>query len=561
MLFPQLVLIGVKSMIELNIINFILIDNHKFTMKEGLTSVTGETGAGKSIVFEAIRFLSGSRASSSVIKKGKDFAEINATLNLSIFPQMKKIVEDLDLNIEDDEIFIRRKMTSQGKGSVFINGTKISVAQLKEIGELLFVIVGQHDAHLLAKADYQLSLIDDFGQLKKEKDKVLSSYKKVKLVEKSLQEAIDKQESLSSQKQLLEYQVAELEKLAPVEGDYSSLEKEFKTLSNATELSQAFLATSDALSGNKGAINAIKNGLVELSKFQDIEDVSSIMEILENSKLDLEEAANDSLLLGNQISFDQERYSLVENRMGTYYTLGKRLACKPELLHIKYEDLSEQLSQISSIDIDSIKERLNETKEVYFKHAGVLSKARVKASIKFSKKINEILLNLNMRKDSFSISIEQTGKISPKGEDLATFMLQSNAESVRSPLVTSASGGELSRITLAINTIISSTYNLKRFHMFDEIDTGVSGKTAGYIGNLLKEMAQNYPVICITHIPHVAGMAKQQLHVDKKDTKEKTITSLVELKPNDRELVIASLLFGNDFNTEQLKQAKILLAA
>jgi DNA repair protein RecN (Recombination protein N) len=548
-------------MISLSIVNFILIDNHKFTINNGLTSVTGETGAGKSIVFEAIRFLSGQRSGVSIIKKGKEFSEISATVSLDDFPQLQEFVDELDLHVEDQEIFLRRKINSQGKSTAFINNVKINISKLKVIGEKLFVIVGQHDAHLLSNADYQLSLIDSFGTHQDKIDLVSKAYNSVKLTQKLLQEAEKKQVDLSSEKQLLEYQVAELEKLSPKDGEYPELEKEYKILSNATELSTAYLNASNMISGNKGVITNLKGAIVELGRFSDIEEASNIIKILENSKLDLEEASNDSSYLGNSITFEPDRYKFLEDKIGTYYALGKRLGVPPTSLHLKELELVEKLNDISSIDIDSIKIQLERDKANYYSCSSALSKIRNKVTKDFSKEINVILENLKMRKDSFSVQMETLDKISRKGTDKVTFMLQSNAESDIAPLVISASGGELSRITLAINTINSTAINLKRFHMFDEIDTGVSGETAGYIGDLLKKMALSYPVICITHIPHVAGMANQQLHVVKKDTLDKTITSLVELNEDERKKVIAILLFGNNYNNEQLKQAEVLIAA
>lgn len=548
-------------MIDLNIVNFILIDNHKFSLKNGLTSVTGETGAGKSIVFEAIRFLSGARSGVRLIKKGKSFSEITATVKLSDFPQLAEFVDELDLEVENNEIFIRRKINTQGVSSVFINGVKITVSKLKLIGEKLFVIVGQHDAHLLSNSDYQLSLIDSFGKHHNEIKLVSDCYASVKKIEKHLAESEKKQLDLSSEKQLIEYQVAELDKLNPIEDEYPLLEKEYKILSRATELSGAYLASSESISGNKGAINNIKSALVELGRFSDIEEAAEIMKILENSKLDLEEAANDARHIGNSISFEPERYSFLENKIGTYYALGKRLQVKPEILHLKHIELAEKLKDIASIDIDSIKEKLEEEKSKYYVLSDTLSTIRSKVSIEFSGGMNIILENLKMRKNAFRVEIEKTKRIHKSGMDKITFMLKSNAESDVAPLVVAASGGELSRITLAINTINSSSLNIKRFHMFDEIDTGVSGETAGYIGDLLLTMAKSYPVICITHIPHVAAMATQQLHVIKKDTTDKTVTSLVELNDKDRKNIIAILLFGNNYNSEQLKQATSLLVA
>lgn len=548
-------------MINLNIVNFILIDNHKFCIKDGLTSVTGETGAGKSIVFEAIKFLSGQRTGTNIIKKGKDFSEISATISLKDFPQLQCFIDELDLNVEDDEIFIRRKITNQGKGSAYINNTKINISKLKEIGEQIFVIVGQHDAHLLSSQDYQLSLIDSFGKHTSEMDAVAASYSEIKRLQKHLEESEKKQLDLSSEKQLLEYQIAELDKLQPKEDEYPELEKEYKILSNATELSTAYLAASDYLSGSKGAIYQIKNALVDLGRFNDLDDASNIIKILESVKIDLEEASNDVSHLGNSITFDEERYKFLDDRMNTYYALGKRLGTAPNELHIKHYELINKLNDIASIDIDSIKEELEKEKANYFTLAKELSRARSSSLIKFSEEINDILINLKMRKNSFSVNMEDTQKINKKGVDKITFMIQSNAESEVAPLVTSASGGELSRITLAINTINSSSLDIKRFHMFDEIDTGVSGETAGYIGNLLKDMAKSYPVICITHIPHVAGMANQQLHVVKKDSEDKTLTTLEELNSEDRKTVIATLLFGGNYTQEQLIQAETLLAA
>lgn len=550
-----------KFVLELSIENFILIDSHKFTIKKGLTSVTGETGAGKSIVFQAIKFLSGEKSGSQYIKKGKDYSEISATLSLIDFPQLSEVIDDLDLNVEDNEIFIRRKVTSQGRSSAFINNVKINISKLKEIGKLIFVIVGQHDAHLLSSPEYQISLIDSFGKYKNELKEVDLLYKEIKTTEKLLQESEKKQNDLSSEMQLLEYQIQELNKLEPKEDEYAELEKEYKILSNATELSAAYFSTADSLSGNKGAISQIKNALSEIGNFSDIQEASLIIDVLEAAKIELEEAANDASYLANKISFDQERYSYLNDRINTYYTLSKRLAVKPEDLSEKHLELIQRLNDIQSIDIDSIREKLKKDKENYFSSAKKLSKLRVKNAISFSNEINKILENLKMRKDSFSVNVEYIEKISSKGADKITFMIQSNAESERAPLVESASGGELSRVTLAVNTINASSLKIKRFHMFDEIDTGVSGETASYIGNLLRDMSKSYPVICITHIAHVAGMADNQLHVVKRDTKDKTVTTLDSLSEEDRKGVIATLLFGSKYTNEQLVQAEKLLVA
>lgn len=547
-------------MISLCISNFILIDKHTFSLDPGLTSVTGETGAGKSIIFEAIRFLSGERAGVSIIKKGRDFAEITATMLISDFPQLSEFIDEFDLSVDNDEIFIRRKINKQGKGSVFINNVKITLSQLKIIAEKLFVIVGQKDSQLLYKPDYQLNVIDLFGNLSKYIKKVKDAYTFVKLKQKELQKAKDEKAELQSQKKLLEYQIEELNKLDPKELEYKELEVEHHKLSNATELTNALNSASQSLtSSKKGAIPAIHDALSELSKFGDMDDVANVIKILENSKIDLEEAASDSSSMSNKIIFSPERYKLIDDKITTYYNIAKKLDANPEDLYLTHQDMIVELKNISSIDVDRIKDELNAAIESYYSEANVLSSKRLAAAKGFSVKVNEILLNLKMRKNAFSIDLSQAETINAKGIDSAVYMLKSNAESDNSPMSTSASGGEMSRITLAINTIMSSTYDLKRFHFLDEIDTGVSGKTASYIGNLLKKMAADYPVVCITHIPHVAGMAKNHIHIEKEDTKSTTRTTLTKIIGPERIAVIATLLFGDEYNEEQLNQAKLLI--
>lgn len=547
-------------MISICISNFILIDNHTFSLDAGLTSVTGETGAGKSIIFEAIRFLSGERAGASVIKKGKEFTEITATMSLLDFPQLSEFVTEFDLDIDDDEFFIRRKINKQGKGSVFINNAKITLSQLKLISEKLFVIVGQKDSQLLYKPDYQLNLIDLFGGLSKSIKKVKSAYLLVKSKQKELQVAKAEKAELESQKKLLEYQIEELNKLDPKELEYKDLEGEHHTLANATELTDALKSASNALASSKrGAIPAIHDAISELGKFGDVSDIANIIKILENSKIDLEEAANDSSSMANRIVFSPERFKVIDDKITTYYNMSKKLDTDPENLHITHQEMIKELECISSIDIDKIKTELNSAIADYYIEARLLSSKRISSANKLSAKVNGILLNLKMRKNSFSVDLIQSDVINSKGIDSATYMLKSNAESDNSPMATSASGGEMSRITLAINTIMSSTYDLKRFHFLDEIDTGVSGKTASYIGDLLKKMAADYPVVCITHIPHVAGMAQNQIHIEKIDTEKTTKTTLRKIDGQERVSVIAILLFGDDYSAEQFNEAKKLI--
>lgn len=548
-------------MMRISIKNFILIDEHDFDLKSGLTSVTGETGAGKSIVFEAIKFLSGSRGSTNIIKKGKNFAEIEASFCLSEYPQFNSVVESLGLEVESDEIFIRRKMDNQGKGLAFINNIRISIGQLKEIGDKLFVIIGQHDAHLLADSDYQLSLIDTYGNLNSEKTSVKKAFTEIKIAEKELSDAIKQQEELSSHRQLLEYQLAELDKLAPIEHEYEDLEQEHRRLSNATELSSAFLSVSESINGTKGAVARLKDALSYLVKFDDIETASNLISIIENAKIELDDAGNEAESFGNKIVFDSDRYRFVDERVNAYYSMSKKLGCDTNKLHEKHALLAEKHKRMNSIDIDAKREILSSKKTEYYAVAKVLSEKRQQLASIFSNEINGILENLKMRKDSFSIDFHNKDIISAKGIDHVVYMLQSNAESERSPVVQSASGGELSRITLAINTTISSENEIKRFHMFDEIDSGISGDTASYVGQMLKKMSSNYPVVCITHIPHVAGMADQQIHVQKHDFDDKTLTDLKELSSDERKKVLATLLFGESYSNEQCIQASKLLLA
>ncbi len=547
-------------MINLCIKSFILIDNHDVTLNKGLTSITGETGAGKSIIFEAVRFLSGDRMGANVIKKGKDLAEITAELSLVDFPHLKKLLVEYDLYNESDVILIRRKITSKGQGHAYINDTKVTLTTLKAFGEQIFLIVGQKDAQLLAKPDYQLSLIDKYGKHETEIGSVTSQYHTIKNLEKDLAAALKRKEFLTSHKNLLEYQVEEMDKLSPNEGEYAVLEKEHLTLSNATELSSALMGASKALTGNKGALTSIKGAAVDLGAFGEIEEVANMLKILEDTRIELEEVSSDAAMMGSRISFNPERFKYIDDKIAAYYHLSKKLECKPEQLHIKHEELVGQLNNIKSIDIDSIREKIAEETQVYFALARKLSQSRKSTAIKFSAAINIVLRKLNIRENAFSLDMTEEERVHSKGLNVITYMLQSNAESDRSPLVQSASGGELSRITLALNTIMSEMVKVNRVHFFDEIDTGISGSTASYVGGLLKKLGKAYPVVCITHIPHVGGMADTQLHVTKKDTQDKTITELHVLSGKERIKVIATLLFGDNECKNKLKEAEKLIA-
>lgn len=546
-------------MIHMSISNFILIDNHEFTLERDLTSVTGETGAGKSIVFQAIRFLSGKRFKTSVIKKNMPFTEISASFSLKDFPQLSKFVVQLDLEVEDDEFFIRRKLNDKGVSSAFINGVKVSIGQLKEIGESIFVIVGQDDAHLLSDANYQRDIIDSFGELSKFLLTTKIAFNEVKRINGELKEAEKQQEKISAEKLLMEYQLIELDRLSPQEDEYPALEQEYRQLSNATELSEAYSKVNDVISGGKGAVNKIKEALVALVKFDNINECSELSKILEEAKINLDDLGQEANSLSFKISFDQEQYIYLGEKINSYFMISKKLGCEPNFLHEKYIDLKAEYNRLSSIDIQSIKLKLDKAKLSYVEAANILTDKRLKVAKKITLEMDSILQKLKIRKGAFSVNVTTDNSFTVKGQDTICFMLQSNADSIIAPLVESASGGERSRITLALNSLMSDKDNSMRVHLFDEIDTGVSGETASYIGDLLIKMSESFPVVCITHIPHVAGMARHQLHVEKIDSKDSTLTTLKKVAGEDRDRIIATLLFGSQFSKEQLKQAKKLV--
>lgn len=549
---------------NLTIENFALIDKSSIDFEKGFTVITGETGAGKSIMLDALSLIMGARADSKVISD-----KTRKTIIEGIFTTeddtVRDLFEDNYLEWEDGEIILRREITPAGKSRGFINDTPVNLALMGEIASRLINIHSQHSNSSLNDQHEQTSLIDIYGG----NEEILAGYKdsfrKYVNLRGKINKAKEDRARLKENREYIKFRLEQLDKLKPKEGELENLEKEYDLLNNSdrikSELNEAFdmldKGSNSALkmiNGATGCLDSLDLGLLQNH------DEENLGERLNSIKIELRDIADTISGYMEKIDSDPERLEEVRDRIESLYDAMKRFKVVDEKELVELHNKLKEESRLLDEDSDDIKEREKELKQlavILKKNAEKLTETRKLSAEKFSSDLTERIRPLGLQNVRFEVDIEK-GKLTGEGQDQITFLCSFNKNHGLRPLSAIASGGEISRVMLGLKSIMAEKMHLPTV-IFDEIDTGVSGEIAHKMGKMMGDLAENMQVISITHLPQVAVAGKNHFKVFKREEDDKTVSHIVKIEGEERIQEIAGMLSGSEINEASLSNAKTLL--
>lgn len=553
-------------LLQLTISNFAIVSFLELDLRAGMTSITGETGAGKSIAIDALALALGERGDSDSVRPGADKADISARFRIDKLPRVKAWLNEQELD-EQDECILRRTLTREGRSRGYINGMPVPLAQLKALGALLINIHGQHAHHALQKSDFQRGLLDAYAghhQLLQKSSKFYQLWRQLHNERKQLKL---EQAQWQAQRQLLEYQVAELDELALNKDEFPELEAEHARLANGAELlSDCQLALNILADGEENnALQQLRQGLRVVGDLCQMDTLlAPINEMLESSLIQLEEGHSELSRYLDRLELDPERLFEVESRMTKVIELARKHQVQPAELSGFHQQIKTQLTEMDTNDhrLEELDEEVEQAKDQFLQAAERLSQSRQRYAQSLNSQITQSLHQLSMEHGRFEITVtaDNTAGFSPLGIDKVDFLVSTNPGQPMSPLAKVASGGELSRISLAIQVITAQKVETPTL-IFDEVDVGVSGPTAAVVGKLLRQLGDSTQVLVITHLPQVAGNGHQHYFVSKDSDKNETQTRMQELDNNSRLQELARLLGGDKITANTLANAQELLVS
>jgi len=547
---------------RLYIKNFTLIEQLDIPFSEGFSVITGETGAGKSIVLGAIGLLLGQRADAKMIKQGKEKCIIEAEFDLHNYA-MQPFFSENDIEYDDGECIVRRELTAAGKSRAFINDTPVALSVLKELGETLIDIHSQHQNLLLNKHDFQLSVIDIIGKTVKPLDDYRQAFKA--LQQKREEKARIEAEVANTKKQadFLQFQFNELEQANLQDDEQEQLERQLELLNHSEDIKSALYEAVNSLTAEQtGAVETTRRALNAVEQIAAMmPEAADASERLNSCLVELKDLSDGLATKMENIDFDPQELNKIEQRLDLVYSLEKKYdADSIAQLTEQRETLRRQLNEIENSDelLAQLTEEVVKQEKDCREKANTLSQLRQKAAVKIEKEMKQRLVPLGMPNVRFKVDIRQTD-LSRDGADQVEFLFSANTSTQLQPVAQVASGGEIARVMLALKAMISGAVKLPTI-IFDEIDTGVSGKIAEQMGRIMSEMGgEGRQVISITHLPQIAALGKQHYKVMKQETADGTQSKMTLLTDDERVAEIAQMLSGSDVTEAAISNAKALL--
>lgn len=551
---------------HLHIENYALIEHLDIDFHTGFSVITGETGAGKSIMIGAISLLLGQRADSRSIKAGAKRCVVEAVFDVSSY-QMDAFFQDNDLDFDGAECIIRRELTAAGKSRAFINDTPASLSQLKELGEQLLDVHSQHKNLLLGKEDFQLGVLDIVANHQDVLDAYKAEYKEYRLLLKQLDAAQEEAKNGREDEDYLSFQVNQLADADLQEGEQEELEEEAETLEHAEDIKSSLYTAANHLQSSNDGTDVLGMLKQSLSAIQSISSVYSAAnewaERLDSCYIELKDVVNELENHAEDVEYDPRRLEQVNERLSTIYTLQKKhnVESVEELLAIQKE-MEERLSRITHSDdfIEELQQKVKAQKEKVMIWAKKLSKQRMEAARRVEKEMETRLLPLGMPNVQFKCSVLAIpSELTMAGYDQVQFLFNANKSGEPKPVSQIASGGEIARVMLSLKALIAGAVKLPTI-IFDEIDTGVSGSIAEKMARIMREMGDHErQVISITHLPQIAAMGNHHYKVYKEDTDEATLSHIIPLTGEQRVEEIACMLSGEKLTQAALDNARTLL--
>jgi DNA repair protein RecN (Recombination protein N) len=552
-------------LLNLQVRDFAIIDRIDIEFEGGMTVLTGETGAGKSILVDALGLVLGERGSAQLVRNGAKRAEFAAEFDVSSLSFARAWLEEQALD-RDDECLLRRVINADGRSRAFINGNPVSLSQLKSLGELLLDIHGQHFHQSLGRRSIQRDLLDYFGGLLDKRDAVATSFVAWQSVSDQLRRLTDAESDRASRLDLLSFQLQELDALALGPDELDELRSERQKLQNSGRLAEGVGSAMQSLFENDAA-NA--NGLVAdavraVESLLDYDDsLAPVLEILNSASIQVTEAADSLRRYADSIDMDPRRRDWVEERLDSIQSIARKHRVAPEELHAQAEKLRQEHDELSHAAERGreLEQQFEATKAEFLRQAEVLSKGRQKAATSFAAAVTEAMRSLGMPGGIFEVSMTALDASSARswGLDEIDFLISANPGQPAQPLARIASGGELSRMSLAIQVIASDGSAIPTM-VFDEIDSGVGGGVAEMVGRRLQELGASRQVLCVTHLPQVASLADRHFRVSKVSDGKSTRTRLHVLDKDERVEELARMLGGMEITRKTLAHAAEMLA-
>lgn len=553
-------------LVHLSIHNYAIVEHLDLELDRGMSVITGETGAGKSIMLDALGLTLGDRADSGVVRPGADKADILATFDVSDIPEARVWLQERDLET-DGPCILRRVITAEGRSRAYINGTPCPQGDLKALGELLIDIHSQHEHQSLLKTDTHRRLLDEYAGATELARQVHLAAQRWRQTRQELERLANSGDEQRAKHQLLSYQLEELEGLSLGENELQQLEQEHTTLTNAESLlgicRQVVELCSESDSGN--ALNALTASLNRLSSVNNSPDaLNEATNLLSSAQIQVEEAVGEINRFLDRFEADPARLQQIEERLDTIYTLARKHRVQPNEVPALHQKLLDEIETLNAND-EAI-ERLEHEVASYARHyqekARELSDLRHRAAPELAHSVEHEIQRLGMPGGRFNIELRQNvdKELSPNGLEQVELLVSANPGQPLKALAKVASGGELSRISLAIQVITAQTSRVPTL-VFDEVDVGIGGPTAEIVGQLLRRLGERGQVMTVTHLPQVAAQGHQHLFVHKVRDEQATRTAVSKLSKNERVEEVARMLGGIDLTKESLAHAKKMVVA
>ena len=547
---------------QLYIKNFTLIDELDITFHSGFSVITGETGAGKSIILGALHLLLGARADSKQIKNGSSKCVVEAHFDLSHYG-LETFFDEFGIDYDANDCIIRREVNDNGKSRAFVNDTPVALTTMRELGEQLIDIHSQHQNLLLQKEDFQLNVVDiiaDNAQLRQSYLQAYNEYYKATKRFNDFQEASQKSKE---NEEFLRFQFSELDKAKLVAGEDEELEQQSRTLSHVEDIKSALYDASSALSSEDGGcVEKTKNASSRLHDITEVfPEIKDVDERLSSAYIELKDVAQEIERKLEDVDFDPRQLDEINSRLDLIYALEQKFhASSVDELINEYKRLQDELASIDGGDeqLEQLQQEMQEKYDVAMKLARKISDARKKAAQKVEEGLKQRLVPLGIPNVKFKIEFKERD-CSPSGIDKVSFLFSANSSTALQPVSQVASGGEISRVMLSLKAMISGAVKLPTI-IFDEIDTGVSGRVAEKMAQIMKEMGDNHrQVLSITHLPQIAAIGATHYKVSKEETAQGTISHMQMLTEQERIEEIAQMLSGSDISEAAIANAKTLL--
>lgn len=551
---------------KLDIRNFTLIDHLEMALYPGFSVITGETGAGKSIVIGAIGLLLGNRADAKQVKRGCDKCIIEATFDLSIYHSdvLKDFFEDNDLDYEPEECLLRREVNANGKSRAFINDTPVTLALMRELGEQLIDVHSQHQNLLLSKEDFQLNVVDIIARDRQQLADYRAAFAEYRSAQRRLEELREQIATSRDNEDFLRFQQKELSEANLASGEQEQLEQEAELMSHAEDIKRALHEADYGLSGDDtGIVNLTRSIAAQLRSVADVyPEAQELAERLGSCFVELKDISQEIASKVDDVEYDPQRFNLITQRLDTIYTLQQKFHVQTvdELLD-RLNGINAQLDNIDNSDeeLQELERSVEKLHAVCVEKAFVLTDMRRKSAMVVEQELSKLLVPLGIPKVRFKVEVSPAD-LSTNGADKVMFLFSANSSTDMQPVSQVASGGEIARVMLSLKAMISKAIGLPTI-IFDEIDTGVSGRVAEQMAHIMRDMGKaNRQVLCITHLPQIAAAGSTHYKVAKQETEQGTVSTMTQLSDEQRITEIAQMLSGSDVSQAAVDNAKSLLA-